>query len=170
MDDFLGIIKIFAGNFAPRGWAFCDGQLLSISQNSALFSLLGTTYGGDGMTTFALPDLRGRAPVHAGNGPGLTDRRIGQRFGSETVTLTEANLPGHSHTTSVNAASEGDTDNPTGSVVAGNGVNSFGTASDTTLSSETTGNTGGGQAINNLQPVLVINYIIALQGIFPSRS
>ncbi len=170
MEGFIGQIILFAGNFAPRTWAFCEGQLLLIAQNSALFSILGTTYGGDGENTFALPDLRGRAAIAPGNGPGLTSYRLGEKTGSETINLTTANVPSHAHTTSVKAASEGDTDNPSGSVVAGNGANSFSSVADTNLSSEDSGNTGGNQPVNNVQPVLAVHYIICLQGAFPSRS
>ena len=102
MEDYIGIIKLFAGNFAPRAWAFCDGQLLSINQNTALFSILGTTYGGDGRTTFGLPDLRGRVPMHAGSGPGLSPRRLGEKGGAENTTLTASNLPAHSQTGHLN--------------------------------------------------------------------
>ena len=109
-EPFIAEIRIFAGNFAPRGWAFCDGQLLQISQNTALFSLVGTTYGGDGRTTFGLPNLKGRAPMHAGGGPDLTERRLGQSGGAETVTLTEADMPTHTHT--MKASSELGEDRP----------------------------------------------------------
>lgn len=166
MDPFLGEVILFGGNYAPRGWAFCDGQLLPISQNSALFSILGTTYGGDGYTTFALPDLRGRAPIHAGSGPGLSDRRLGLRSGAETTTLNTLNLPSHNHT--ISAAEEGNTDVPNNNYIAGAGLNSYSTETDT--ASRSTGNQGGSQAFNNMPPYLVMNYIIALQGVFPSRS
>lgn len=171
MEPFIAQIMLFGGNFAPRGWAFCDGQLLPIAQYSALFSILGTTYGGDGRTTFALPDLRGRVPCHAGTGPGLTPRQIGQRFGEEHVTLTAANLPPHSH--SLNAASTG-----TPGARAQNG-GSLGPADIYVPGSETPnvamnpasiGSTGSGNSHDNMQPTLCINYIIALEGIFPSRS
>lgn len=173
-EGFIGEIKMFGGNFAPRGWAFCDGQLLSISQNTALFSILGTTYGGDGRTTFGLPDLRGRVPMHAGNGLGLSSYRIGQQGGVETTTITVANLPAHSHPYAAPAVSEdGNTSVPTDAVPAGTKVldkeYSTGTPN-TTMRGGTVGNTGGNQAINNMQPYGVINYIIALQGVFPSRS
>jgi microcystin-dependent protein len=122
-EPFIGEIKMFGGNFAPRGFAFCDGQLLSISQNTALFAILGTTYGGDGRTTFGLPDLRGRVPVHAGTGPGLSSYRIGQKGGTETTTITVANLPAHSHPYAAPAVSEdGNTSVPTGAVPGGTKV------------------------------------------------
>ena len=114
-EPFIAEIRIFAGNFAPRGWAFCDGQLLPISQNTALFALIGTTYGGDGRTTTALPNLQGRAPMHPGRGPGLTSRRLGQNGGSETITLTEAQLPNHTHGVEVSGRVGSDND-PSASV------------------------------------------------------
>jgi microcystin-dependent protein len=173
MEPFLAEIKLFAGNFAPRGWAFCDGQLLPINQNQALFSLLGTMYGGDGRTTFALPDLRGRVPVHPGNGPGLSPYSIGQMGGAETVTLTVQQLPAHSHSLNANAQN-GDTSDPPGSSLA----DTKGSDKDymksgvvnTEMSPNSIGATGGGQAHENRQPYLAVSYIIALQGIYPSRS
>ncbi len=175
MDPFIGQIVMFAGNFAPRGWAFCDGQLLPISQNTALFSILGTTYGGDGRTTFALPDLRGRAPLHAGHGPGLSDRRLGAKGGSETVTLTATELPNHTHPLHV-FNGEGDTLNGADATLAGIGtsvppVGNFTHASPTaTAASSAVGSAGGSQPHNNMQPWAAVNYIIALVGIFPSRG
>jgi microcystin-dependent protein len=179
-EPFLGEIIIFAGNFAPRGWALCDGQLLPISQNTALFSILGTTYGGDGRTTFALPDLRGRAPMHAGQGPGLSDRRLGEQSGTETVTLTTAQIPAHTHTGTVQLncnSQQGNSPTPTGNFPAADGSGysaDYAAASNAQMAAAggtaTLANTGGGQAHNNLQPYLVVNYIIALQGIFPSRN
>lgn len=161
---------MFGGNFAPRGWAFCDGQLLPISQYSALFSLLGTTYGGDGRTTFGLPDLRGRVAIHPGNGPGLSSIRLGEKGGTETNTLSTAQLPPHTHGVSVPSKEEGNTDVPAGNYVAGAGLDSFGTITDSSMKTFQTLNAGGGQSINNIQPFQCVNYIIALQGIFPSRS
>ena len=166
---------MFGGNFAPRGWAFCNGQLLAISQNTALFSILGTTYGGDGRTTFGLPDLRGRVPVHSGNGsagPGLTPRPLGQKSGAETNTLNVNQLPSHNHTASLPAKEEANTETPNGHVIAGAGFDGFGTAPDNGINMApfTTGNTGGNQSLNNMQPYQCVNFIIALQGIFPSRS
>jgi len=170
MEPFLGQIMMVGFTFNPRGWANCDGQLLPISQNTALFSLLGTTYGGDGRTTFALPDLRGRVPVHTGTGGSLTNRPQGQRSGTETNTITVGQLPAHGHPITLQAQTTGDTDDPNNGVIAGNGLNSFGTAPDTTLTAGTGGNTGNGQAVNNMQPYNTVRFIIALQGIFPSRS
>ncbi len=171
MDPLIAQIMLFGGNFAPRGWAFCDGQLLPISSYSALFSILGTTYGGDGRTTFALPDLRGRAPIHAGSGPGLTPRQIGQRFGQEDVALNVAQMPAHGHSMNV-ANVAADNDRPSGdflartpAYVAGAPIPALATLADGTI-----GQNGGGLPHNNMQPSLVINYIIALEGIFPSRS
>lgn len=174
-EPFIAEIRIFAGNFAPRGWAFCDGQLLPISQNSALFSLIGTTYGGDGRSTTALPNMQGRAPMHPGRGPGLTARRLGEKTGVETVTLSEAQIPSHSHV--VRAVSTGaDTAEPTNTTALAR--SSFGdslyqtntSANLVDMSSVSLATTGGGQAHNNLQPFLTLNYIIALQGLYPSRG
>jgi microcystin-dependent protein len=177
-EPFIGEISMFAGNFAPRGWAFCDGQLLQISENSALFSLLGTYYGGDGRTTFGLPDLRGRVAIHAGQGPGLTNRAQGSKGGTESVTLTVANLPSHNHMINfVNApATEVSPDGlvpaiPAGA--AGDGLMLFGKMGEAptgTLNSGTVEHTGGGQSHENMPPFGTVRYIIALQGIFPSRS
>lgn len=168
-EPFIAEIRIFAGNFAPRGWAFCNGQLLPVSQNTALFSLIGTTYGGDGRTTTALPNMEGRAPMHPGRGPGLTSRRLGQRGGVEQVTLTEAQMPNHRHTV---FAEEND-----GRVLSPNGA-FFATGEQMYHTSGTNGamadgilpDTGGSQAHNNLQPYLTMNFIIALVGLYPSRS
>ena len=172
MEPFLGSLMIFAGNFAPRGWAFCNGQLLSIAQNTALFSLLGTTYGGDGVTTFALPDLRGRAPIHFGQGPGLSNYVLGEASGTENVTLVISNLPAHSHT--VNASIRGDgSRSPTNNLLASPAPDTnlyTATAADTTMNPTMIGPTGGSQPFNNMQPFLTLNYCIALEGIFPSRS
>lgn len=169
-EPFIAEIRIFAGNFAPRGWAFCDGQLLPISQNTALFSLIGTTYGGDGRSTTALPNLQGRAPMHPGRGPGLTDRRLGQRGGVEMVTLTEAQMPQHTHTM-FGSEERGDTTNAVGNYL-GAGTDMFATSSTsgTTLAEAVLPNTGGSQAHNNMQPFLTMNFIIALVGLYPSRS
>lgn len=173
-EPFIAEIRIFAGNFAPRSWAFCNGQLLPIAQNTALFSLIGTTYGGDGRTTTALPNLEGRAPMHPGRGPGLTSRRLGQRGGVETVTLTEAQMPQHRHT--MRAASFiASSQVPSASRVPARSMG--GTAYQTETSSNLVPMedaavlpAGGSQAHNNLQPYLAINFIIALQGLYPSRS
>jgi len=211
MEPFLAQIIMFGGNFAPRGWAFCNGQLLAISQNQALFSLLGTTYGGDGRTTFALPDLRGRVPMHAGTGPGLSTRKIGQRFGTQTNTQTINQMANHHHTgissgagsiggtataTSVATvnANNGTADGPEpqdGFMGVNDGGNIYAAASDGTtmnadfvqvatavntagltlnLAGAVTGSTGAQQPMNNIQPCEVINFIIAMQGTFPSRN
>ncbi len=171
-EPFIGQITIFAGNFAPRGWAFCDGQILSIAQNTALFSILGTTYGGNGQTTFALPDLRGRAPVSAGQGPGLSNYVLGQQGGSETTTLNITQIPAHAHTTQVFSNTDPATSTtPTNTVLANSGeVPIYANSSNQTLAGPTTGQSGGSQPFNNVQPYLPLNYIIALQGIFPSRG
>lgn len=212
MEGTLAEIRGFGGNFAPRNWAFCNGQLLAISQNQALFSLLGTTYGGDGRTSFALPDLRGRAPIHAGTGPGLSTRKIGQRFGTQTNTMTINTMPQHNHTASLSAVTgvgslsgtasatmnvnNGATTaaEPNGNFlgVEGGGSGLYASTADGTstlatdaISVDTTGlgvavgnltgtvtvgNTGNQQPFNNMQPVLVINWVICMQGLFPSRS
>lgn len=173
-EPFIAEIRIFAGNFAPRSWAFCDGQLLPIAQNTALFSLIGTTYGGDGRTTTALPNLQGRAPMHPGRGPGLTARRLGEKVGVDTVTLSEAQIPSHSHTVRASTSS--------GNLPSPGNTHSFARAgsdrlyhSDTSanqvdMASESLATTGGGQAHDNVQPYLTLNFIIALQGLYPSRS
>lgn len=169
-DPFLGEIKIWAPNFAPRGWAFCNGQLLPISQNSALFSLLGTIYGGDGRTTFALPDLRGRVPLGMGTGPGLSPHSIGQRGGAETTTLTVNNLPAHTHTLNLATAAEGDSNDPAGRLLAQTDARSYSGQGPAIPSGGATAGAGANQAVNNMQPYLSLSFIIALQGIFPSRS
>lgn len=189
MEPFLGQITLFGGNFAPRGWAFCDGQLLAISQNNALFAILGTTYGGDGRTTFALPDLRGRAPIHAGTGPGLSNYRLGQRGGIETVTLNVTEIPSHTHTATgqIKASiTSGTTNDPNGNILStavtpidrSTTVNSniYTSANNANVNMAangvgvTVGNTGGNLAHENRPPFLAINYIIALIGTFPSRN
>jgi microcystin-dependent protein len=169
MEGYIGQVILFAGNFAPRAWAFCAGQLLSIAQNTALFSILGTTYGGNGQTTFALPDLRGCVPVGPGQGPGLTDRTLGERGGQEAVLLTEAELPAHAHRASGSTANANSTV-PTGRVL-GAGPTNFVPAGDGTLMAPAAiRKTGGDQAHNNMQPWLGLNYIICLEGIYPSRN
>ena len=172
-EPFIAEIRIFSGNFAPRSWAFCDGQLLPIAQNTALFSLIGTTYGGDGRTTTALPDLQGRAPMHAGRGPGLTSRRLGQKIGVETVTLTEAQIPAHSHALRSTAA-PAQVKDPIGNVFAESpdedAYNSATPGNLVTMNADMVGNAGGGLSHTNVQPYLTLNFIIALQGLYPSRS
>jgi len=168
MEPFIAQIMAFGGNFAPRFWADCNGQLLPISSNTALFSLIGTIYGGDGRTTFALPDLRGRVPMHYGNGPGLSPRTQGQKIGFENITLSVANLPAHGH--NILAAEEASLDAPDNAFIAASGVPSFATTGNTTLNSASVTNTGGNVPIQIIQPSLVIRYVIALVGIFPSRN
>lgn len=178
MEPFIGQILMFGGNFAPRGWALCDGQLLPISQWQALFSILGTTYGGDGRTTFGLPDLRGRIPIHAGNGPGLSSRPLGQKGGSESNFLTVQQLPSHSHNASGTIQLGTPSNQASGNghfLPVTTGANFYSDAQGNgSLNSNsvnvTTSNTGGSREINNIQPFQVVNYIIALQGLFPSRS
>jgi len=169
MEPFIGQIQMFGFNFAPRGWAFCNGQLLPISSNSALFSLLGTDYGGDGRTTFGLPDLRGRFPTHLGTGPGLSPKAIGQKAGVEEQILAISQMPQHSHLTVV-SNQVGDQTSPVNGVpaVANDGESNYRTSG--TETGDPTGATGGNVPVDNLPPFLVINFSIALVGIFPSRS
>jgi microcystin-dependent protein len=172
-DQFVGEIRIFAGNFAPTGWAMCNGQLLPISQNTALFSLLGTYYGGDGKSTFALPDLQGSAPLHQGQGPGLSGYYIGQVGGQANVSLITTEMPAHNHQAMAIAAS-GQTA-PSSSVVWGTLAGRTppplysSAVPDVTLNPFALGVTGSSFPHNNSQPMLVLNFIIAMQGIFPSR-
>ncbi len=169
-EPFIGQVVLFAGNFAPRGWALCQGQLLSISQNTALFSILGTTYGGNGQTTFALPDLRGRVPVGQGPGPGLPATSLGQVGGEAAVTLLSAQMPVHTHAMNV-TTNDADSKNPSGRFLAGTASPVYASAtSGATLNANALSSVGGGQAHNNMQPYLGLNYIIALQGVFPSRN
>ena len=170
-EGFIGEIRMFAGNFAPKDWAFCQGQLLSISQNTALFSILGTTYGGDGRVTFALPNLSGRVPVGVGQGAGLTNRQLGEMSGTETVTLTTAQMPAHSHT--VNAVTaDGNQNLPTNSFPANTKTldKEYSTvAPNTTMNPTMIGVSGGSQPFGVMQPSLGMNYIICVNGIYPSR-
>ncbi len=171
-EPFIAEVRIFAGNFAPRGWAFCNGQLLPVSQNTALFSLLGTTYGGDGPTTTALPDLQGRAPMHPGRGPGLTDRRLGERGGVDSVTLSEAQMPQHSH--AMQGVNETANQRQVGNNFLARGTQLYvapqGSGTPLTPMGPMLDNQGGSQAHNNRQPYLSMNFIIALVGLYPSRS
>ncbi|MFD0763321.1 phage tail protein [Mucilaginibacter lutimaris] len=179
MDPLLGEIKMFAGTFAPNGWYFCDGTTLAISQNAALFSILGTTYGGDGVSTFKLPDLRGRTPIHSGNGQGVNVSRyqLGQVGGTENVTISALQMPAHTHT--INAVSaEATALQPTnaypasspGDPVSGSGVNIYSSATpDVTLNVNSVAPAGGSQPLNVVTPYLGINFIIAWTGIYPSR-
>jgi microcystin-dependent protein len=172
MDPFVAEIRIFPFNFAPKGWAFCDGQLLPLSQNTALFSLLGTTYGGDGKSNFALPNMQGNVPMHPGQGPGLSLHDLGETGGSETVSLLESEIPAHSHAVmSVAGGFGGNTNVPTGNAFAkASQGNAYTTAANLVqLSDSTIGPAGGDQPHNNMQPYLTLNFCIALQGVFPPR-
>ena len=181
-EPFLGEIRIFAFTFAPTGWAFCDGQVLPISQNTALFSLLGTTYGGNGQSTFALPDLRGRAPEHMGQGPGRSNRVLGETGGDENVTLTAGQIPAHTHTANCSNLA-GNQQTPGGGIWASAFGHSFhphdhvgrvtgyqSGGANAQMAAGAIGNTGGGGAHNNMPPFLVLNFCIAMQGILPSRA
>jgi len=184
MDPFIAQIIMFGGTFAPRGWAFCNGQLLSIAQNQTLFSILGTTYGGDGRTTFGLPDLRGRAPVHAGNGPGLSPTPLGKKGGLETVALIESEMPIHTHgaTGKVKTGPDTDlTDVSEGNLLAhearggGNALEIYtSSAGSSYMADDSTeisvSSAGGGQPHENRMPYTAINFIISLQGVYPSRN
>lgn len=175
---FIGSIVLFAGNFAPRGWAFCEGQILPIAQNTALFSILGTTYGGNGQTTFALPDLRGRVPLGTGQGPGLANYILGEVIGVENVTLNTNELPAHNHTVQVSSGQADSANGSGGYLAVANGslagdpvvVNTYNGAPNATLGPTSITPTGNNMPHVNIQPSLGLNYIIALQGIFPSRN
>jgi microcystin-dependent protein len=174
-DQFLGEIRIFGGNFAPVGWAFCNGQILSISQNTALFSLLGTQFGGNGTSNFALPNLQGSVPVDQGNGAGLTPRDMGETGGEQDVTLSQATMASHFHQMSGAATSASSvTPGPAMALAQPTAAapvyqTSLPIGSPTTLNAGAVNPSGGSQPHNNLQPFLVLNFIIALQGIFPAR-
>jgi len=174
MDPYLGEIRMFGGNFAPRGWALCQGQLMSISQNTALFSLLGTNFGGDGRVTFGLPNLQGSAPLMAGAGPGLTPRDLGETGGEPSVTLITNDIAQHNHTVS-GTDSPGTAPDPVGAIwaVAGvaRGTNMYSSnpGSSPTMNPQAFAPSGGSQPHNNMPPYLVVSFIICLQGIFPSR-
>jgi len=182
-QPYIGQIMMFGGNFAPAGWAFCNGQQMDISQNDTLFNLIGTTYGGDGQTTFNLPDLRGRAPIHMGQGPGITQNYvIGEQLGVESVTLTTQQIPQHNHTVQVKTGTtQGNQSKPDSNVVLGDELTSQqapvtaftynpSNANQTTLGPKTIGLTGGSQPHENRQQFLVINYVISLFGVFPSQN
>lgn len=175
-DQFVAEIRLFTGNFAPKGWAFCDGQILPISQNTALFSLLGTTYGGDGKSNFALPNLQGSAPLHAGQGPGLTLRSLGETGGEQVVTLLESQMPSHTHDARCYNG-PGDLNTPAGtswaeSYTGKSPINMYAStsASNVSMNPFALSVTGGNLPHNNMPPYLVLNFIIALQGIFPARG
>ena len=174
-EPFLGEIRMFGGNFAPRGWAFCNGQLLSIAQNTALFSLLGTTYGGDGRVTFGLPDLRGRVAINPGQGPGLSNYSLGEVTGTENVTILQTQMPAHTHAVACNTGAATQP-SPANTVFAapvdsqGGAGNGYAPAASGTMSPAMIAPTGGGQPVPILQPLLCLSFIIALEGIFPSRN
>lgn len=172
-EPFVGEIRMFAGTFSPRGWAFCDGQLIAVHQNDALFSLLGTIYGGDGRTTFGLPDMRGRIPVHAGTGPGLSPHAIGAKSGAQTVTLSTFNIPSHNHEYYASTA-EATTKSPTDNVVAnGVGTDFYKAEAPNSVMASASINQAGGTpnaAHTNMMPALCVNFIISLFGIYPSRQ
>lgn len=171
-DPFVAEIRIFPFNFAPKGWAWCDGQLMPLSQNTALFSLLGTTYGGNGKSNFALPDLQGRAPMQPGQGPGLSLHSLGESAGSETVTLLESEIPAHSHALRANN-SLGDTPVPTGNTLARYQNNAYQTTTNANLVSmagQALPPAGGDAPHNNMMPYLTFYFCIALQGVFPPRT
>lgn len=174
-EPFVGEIRMFAGNFAPRGWAFADGQLLSVSQNDALFSLYVTIYGGDGRTTFGLPDMRGRIPLHMGSGPGLSHRRLGSKGGAEKVTVTQNQMPYHTHYEKA-LTSVGTSADPTSHLLASTNpgepiyYNQPGPANIVAMRSSAITSTGGTNSHTNLMPYLCLNFIIALIGIYPSRQ
>jgi microcystin-dependent protein len=171
-DPFLGEIRMFGFNFAPRGWATCSGQTMPINQNTALFSLIGTYYGGNGTTTFNPPDLRSRVPLNQGQGPGLSPYTIGQQGGTENTVLQQSNMPAHNHTVSPGANdSPATATRPGGAVLARTTAAIYATASDgTTMANSTTSTNGSNQPFSTVQPYLAINFCIALQGIFPSRN
>lgn len=167
---YIGEIRMFGGPFAPQGWALCNGALLTISDNDELFSLLGTTYGGDGRTTFGLPDLRSRIPIHYGNGPGLTSRALGAKGGAENVTLSSNQLASHSHEVLASTERADDTQ-PSGKVHATSTVEVYSSSGSASMNSQAVTTTGkGSSSISNWQPYLCINFIIALTGIYPSRT
>jgi microcystin-dependent protein len=170
MNPFVAEIRMFAGNFAPSGWALCDGQLLPLSQNTALFSLLGTVYGGNGQSNFALPNLQGSAPMHHGQGSGLSARFLGEQSGSEFITLLQSEMPVHNHIANAKT-SLGNSQTPAGQTWAGsnNAKQYVNTAPNTPMSPQALSPTGGDLPHNNLQPYLVVTFIIALQGVFPQR-
>jgi microcystin-dependent protein len=171
-DPFVAEIRIFPFNFAPTGWAFCNGQIMPISQNTALFSLLGTTYGGDGKSNFALPNLQSSAPMHPGQGPGLSLHDLGETGGSETVTLLESEVPSHSHALLADLLDIADTNvvSSTASFALSSGGTLYQAASNATLSDQALAPAGGDQPHNNMMPYLTLNFCIALQGVFPPRT
>jgi len=173
-DPFVAEIRIFPFNFAPKGWAWCDGQLIPLSQNTALFSLLGTTYGGNGKSNFALPDLQGRVPMHPGQGPGLSLHDLGETGGSETVTLLESEMPAHAHTMQANAAAADlQGPDPARVLARASGASAYQSNSSANLvamAREALSPAGGDQPHNNLQPYVTFYFCIALQGVYPPRT
>jgi microcystin-dependent protein len=170
-DPFVAEIRVFPFNFAPTGWAWCDGQLLPLSQNTALFSLLGTTYGGNGKSNFALPDLQGRAPMHPGQGPGLSLHDLGETGGSETVTLLVSEIPAHVHALNMSSSDEAETNVPTNNALTRAKLNIYSANTTVTpLAPEALAPAGGTQPHNNMMPYLTFYFCIALQGVFPPRS
>jgi microcystin-dependent protein len=170
-NPFVGEIRMFAGNFPPVGWAFCDGSLVAIAENETLFTLIGTTYGGDGQSTFALPDLRGRVPVHQGNGPGLTPRTIGESGGSETTTLLAAQMPAHSHALSASTSAATAAAGPGGVLAASATTSFYGSGPPSTaMGVGAITPVGGGQPHDNMAPFQAVSFIISLFGIFPSQN
>jgi microcystin-dependent protein len=172
MDPFVAEIRIFPFNFPPRGWAFCSGQILPISQNTALFSLLGTTYGGDGKSNFALPNMQGNIPMHPGQGPGLSLHDLGETGGSETVTLLQSEIPAHTHTMRADILDIADTNagSPNASYALSSGGTLYQAAANGALADTALTAAGGDQPHNNMQPYLTLNFCIALQGVFPPRT
>jgi microcystin-dependent protein len=173
MDPFVAEIRIFPFNFPPKGWAFCDGQILPISQNTALFSLLGTTYGGDGKSNFALPNMQGNAPMHPGQGPGLSLHDLGETSGSETVTLLESEIPAHSHGVQAQNVPLGDVATPGGNTLsrpASGNLYASASTSVVPMAPQAITPAGGDQPHNNMMPYLTLNFCIALQGVYPPRT
>jgi microcystin-dependent protein len=174
MDPFVAEIRIFPFNFAPKGWAFCDGQILPLSQNTALFSLLGTTYGGDGKSNFALPNMQGNAPMHPGQGPGLSLHDLGETGGSDTVTLLESEIPSHAHSMmAINNTPQDTIPGPLEGFARSSGANAYQAnvqANIVQMSDNTIAPAGGDQPHNNMQPYLTLNFCIALQGVYPPRT
>jgi microcystin-dependent protein len=172
MDPFVAEIRIFPFNFAPKGWAFCDGQILPLSQNTALFSLLGTTYGGDGKSNFALPNMQGNAPMHPGQGPGLSLHDLGETGGSDTVSLLESEIPSHAHQLRADVLDIADTNVPsaTASFALSGGGTLYQATSNVSMADQALPPAGGDQPHNNLQPYLTLSFCIALQGVYPPRT
>ena len=170
MEPYLAAIIMFGGNFAPMGWAFLNGQAMPISQNTALYSLLGTTYGGDGVVTFNLPDMRGRVPMHPGSGPGLSNHGLGEKGGAETVTLTYNQLPAHTHSVSIGIASGTASAGGNGKVLSDAAPIYTDAQADKALRSPSVVQAGGNQPISILPPYLCVNFVICTDGIYPSRN